>query len=235
MANWFDHVGAGQCGGPVIIVELAGVEMRVRRAVRCRGVVAIVVVRGLADGAKAAILILGQRHVVVMPEQHRFAIAHLQQRRRQQATGQATGAEGPDLVIHLQRKAGVKGYQRIRAAQRHQIALFGQVFEPALMGEIFAWRATLHRAAPGEGIGIERVATGGGIFRVPGRAFGIGFVGKPVPLQHHLIALGDRGQIMRQLFVQARHGLGEGRHAIKRAARGAGGDGGKDLAVGIRA
>ena len=204
---------------PVVVVELAGIEMRVRGPVATRGVVAVVVVGGLAVAAEAAVHLRVVRQHVVVPEYHRLAIAHLDQRRRRIRLVAAAVAEGPELVPFLVRPQIVELAAAVHGRQRHDVGLLRQVFLPPLVREPLAGRATFRRT-----VRVLRIR------KVAGRGE-LGVIGQP--LRRELAAVAhevEEGfspklpvlQLDRRLELQPRHLLRERQRRPDRAARDAG-------------
>ena len=192
--------------------------MRVRRAVAARGVVGVVIVRGLAVGAEPAVDRRVAVQAVVEPEQRGFAIAQLHQRRRQGTAPAHVGRQRPDLVHALIRHRGVELHPCRTAAERHDIADLGQVFLPALMGEILAGRTSLHR--PDVEVGVAEVrAAGIGEIGVVGQPFSRGLVHRVGEMHVRFGPPGDRLEGPRLLQVEPRHRLGEGLRPEERTAR----------------
>ncbi len=219
-----DRVVPRQGRAPVVVIELTREELRVRGAVARGGVVGVVVVGRLLVDAEASVLGPGERQGVEMAEEHGFAIARLDERRRQDALRVPARVEGPDGVGALVRHVGMELDARRELPQGHDDPRRGQELLPSLMGEELAGRAALERPYARPGIDELRSARGGEV-RV---------IGQPPPVQLAqprgeddlgLIARRDRRQGHRRLKDEPGHGLRERQGPEQRARRRAGRDG----------
>jgi len=183
---------------------------------------------------EAFVVLAVERRAVVDARQDRFAVAPLDQERRQGAAHEASAPVGPDAVRVLRRHALMEFAAGRDLAERHDVADLGEELVPALVREDFAGRAALDRPAVVERVE-ERIAVVGiarvgvvpvGEFVVPGEPLRIALAERHRPLRvagHRIL-----GQRVRRLQREARHRLAELGRSTERAARRAG----RDVGVG---
>ncbi|MNZ59250.1 hypothetical protein D3C78_772810 [compost metagenome] len=120
-----DAVVTGQLDRPAIVVVLAREEERVGKTVAFRGRVAVMLMGADGVQAKAPVGRRVNRQGIVMPHQHRLAIAYLKQ------FGREGAVECPQRIMVLDREVGVKLHLNALGCALVGRVAVGVVIEPA--------------------------------------------------------------------------------------------------------